>query len=95
MSRLRDLTAGGMLLAPMSWATGDDTDAAALIVIHRVKDGTEADFRVSIVNSNAGSIGGIDYHPVKVDPSDGSLLRCVVLDIKNILNQKILNTAFW
>lgn len=102
MGRVRSLSAGGVIIAPIAWATppteggaGAGGDMGALVILHRAKEGTDADYSFSVVNTNPGSVGGLEYHPVKYDTQDSSLLRCLSLEVNNVLNYKVTNTAFW
>lgn len=95
MMKVKNLSIGGTLLIPFTWQTSDNVELGALLVLHRARSGTEMDFNLTIINTNKGPEGGLDFHPIKVDPQDGLFLRCLSLEMKAIHNHRIFNSAFW
>jgi hypothetical protein len=72
-------------------------ECAGIVVVHRArKDSAEKkDFNVAVINTNNLPDGGINYHAVKVDPTEGSLLYNLSFELRGIENDKVLSTAFW
>ena len=48
----------------------------------------------SVINTGNGD-NSLDYHAVSVDTADGTILRNIALQLINIPNVRIDNTAFW
>jgi hypothetical protein len=72
------------------------TECAAVLILHRCKGTADnKDFNVTIVNTNNVPDSGIDYHAVKIDPVDGSLLHNISFEFRNIDNERVYNTSFW
>ena len=72
------------------------TECAAVLILHRCKGTADnKDFNVTIVNTNNVPDSGIEYHAVKIDPVDGSLLHNLSFEFRNIDNDRVYNTSFW
>jgi hypothetical protein len=72
------------------------TECAAVLILHRSRETAHRkDFNVTIVNTNNVPDSGFDYHAVKIDPTDGSLLHNLSFAFHNIENERIFNTSFW
>ena len=72
------------------------TECAAVVILHRCRGTTDnKDFNVTIVNTNNVPDSGFDYHAVKIDPTDGSLLHNLSFQFHNIDNERVYNTSFW
>ena len=42
-----------------------------------------------------GQAGGLDFHPISVDPADATFTRNVALELPNVSKVRVYNTAFW
>jgi hypothetical protein len=98
------LSASGIEKSSYLYSSGDKlppgstlgTECAAVLILQRGRGTPEGkDFNVTIVNTNSVPQGGLDYHAVKIDPTDGSLLHNLSFQLHGIENERIYNTAFW
>ena len=80
------------MVMPLVWTGENDLEYCCLITIYRVNVNT---YNIGIINTNKGSSGGLDYHPITIDNSTGAFLRSVTLDMLNVPAQKVYNTSFW
>lgn len=94
MTRVNFLGGGDVLLCPVVFSTDNGEDSGLLVLLRRESVGTETDYSLSIVNTHGGA-GGLDYHPMAADGTDGSLLRAMSFTLRGISNHKIKNSMFW
>ena len=111
MSRVKHLRQGEIVISPCVWSTSstivtttneDGTPLkktvydyhGVIVLIYRTAEGTEEDFSLTVVNTSKVN-GGLDYHAVEVDNSDGALLYNLAFELVSIPATRIQNTAFW
>ena len=94
MMRIKSMRSGDILLLPVAWKVEDGADHVVILMLRRYHEDSDKDFSITIVNTKEGP-GGLDYHPFDLDPVDGSMLRNLSFELKNIPNQKIYNSTFW
>ena len=81
---------------PTETTTPLGKELSVIVVIHRFrKDAEKKDYSVTVVNTNNAEGSGIDYHPIKVDPTDGTILYNLAFEMRGVENDRILNSAFW
>ena len=95
MMRVKSLRYGEFLLVPSSWTTEQETENAIFLLIRKDTENTSSNYSVTIINMSNNLDSGIDYHPPAVNTVHGTPLRKVSLDLKNIPDDRIQNTAFW
>jgi hypothetical protein len=93
MPRLRSLRAQEFIIFPSSW-TADNKVYSTAVIVAKVSEGTDADFKVTIVNTQDKS-GGIDFHAPSIDTQSGAVLRSSCLELPTVRNDKLLNSTFW
>lgn len=90
VGRVRSLQTNDVLLAPIVWpGTSIKSDHAVLLVL--VKH--DVDFSLCVINTRFGE--GLQYHTMKADPTDASILYNTSLVINSIPINKMHNTGFW
>lgn len=94
MQRIRNLAESETMIFPCSWVSDDGLEYGIIVVVTKNKEEGDDNFSVALINTNDEK-NGLNYHPFVVDPSDGSVLRSLTLELTNIPSTKILSTAFW
>ncbi len=97
MERVKSMRVGDILAVPCAWEIDSTSKVqhAALMVVRRDGEDSEADFSLTIINTGIGKERGLDYHAFSLDLADASMLRNLCFELKEIDNMKIGNTAFW
>ena len=97
MARIRVLRENESVIAPCTWASGDDhgrSDHGVFIVLTKTHEETANNYSVAIVNTGDGD-GSLGYHGVAVDSAEGLVLRNMAFQMQRVANERIENTAFW
>jgi hypothetical protein len=95
MMRVKSLRYGEFLLVPCSWTTEKETENAIFLLLRKDTENTGANYSVTIINMSNNFDSGIEYHPPAVNTVHGTPLRKVSLDLRNVPDDRIQNTAFW
>jgi hypothetical protein len=82
-------------IVPLTWAAPSGPEHAVLLLLRRVSEDSDKDFSLTVINTREGEGAGLDYHPCDLDCADGSMLRNLSFEIKNISNLKATNSTFW
>jgi hypothetical protein len=94
MQRLKNLHERETLLVPTTWYDVDSLEYGVLLVVTKQRDESDSNYSIAIINTG-GDQCGLNFHPFRADPEDGSILRNLAFEFIDIQNARVFNTAFW
>lgn len=96
MVRIRSLRAGEFILVPLTWKGSTESDEhLILLLIMKGRDSHQDGYTLHVINASNDNNSGIEYHPPFVNPVTGTACRKLSLEVANIPDDRMQNTAFW
>jgi hypothetical protein len=95
MMKIKAMHIGDGFAIPTSWANQEGIEHAVILYISKDSENTGEDYSITIINSGSEAYKGLSYHPSNIDPSTGSVLKCLSLELTKANSDRISNTAFW